>query len=161
MRIPLGTLTVLAALVAVPALPSHGQVPDLAGGLAKARARWSEGRATAYEFRLQPICGMCPPFPRGEEPHYRVRAGVGRQTNGDYAYLASYATVEAQFAFIGSQIERRLLKIELAYDSQLGYPMRAYFDPTLASEDEFGFQVIEFKALAEPAAFDFVAHSIR
>lgn len=172
MRIPLGTLTVVAAVVAVLVLPIHGQAPDLVGGLAKARAQWSEGRPTAYEFKLQPICGMCPPFPRGKEPHFRVREGVGRQTNGEYDYLASYATVEAQFAFIGSQVERRLVKIELAYDSKLGYPTRAYFDPTLTTEDEFGFQVIEFKVLTDrtdglptiglqPSASGFVAQSTR
>jgi hypothetical protein len=140
-------LTVMAALV-VQVLPIRGQAPDFVGGLAKARAQWSEGRPTAYEFKLQPICGMCPPFPRGQEPHFRVREGVGRQTNGEYAYLAGYASVEAQFAFIESQVARRLVKIELAYDSQLGYPTRAYFDPTLlTTEDEFGFQVVDFKVL--------------
>jgi len=172
MRIPLGSLTVVAALVAVLVLPIRGQAPDLVGGLAKARAQWSEGRPTSYEFKLQPICGLCPPFLRGKEPHFRVREGVGRQTNGEYDYLASYATVEAQFAFIGSQLERRLVKIELAYDSTLGHPTRAYFDPTLNTEDEFGFQVIEFKVLIHrtdslpnfglpPPAFGFVAHSTR
>jgi hypothetical protein len=164
----------MVALAAALVLPVDGQTPDPIGsGLAKARAQWSGSRPAAYEFKLQPICGMCPPYLRGAEPHFRVREGVGRQVNGEAVELARYSTVEDQFAFIGSQIARRVVKIEVAYDPQLGYPTRAYFDPTLtASEDEFGFQVIEFRILAnrtdslpniglQPSAFGFVAHSQR
>lgn len=172
MRITIGTSTVSAVLAAVLVLPIQGQAPDLVGDLAKAQAQWSSNSPTAYEFKLQPICGMCPPYARGNEPHFRVREGVGRQINGESVDLASYVTVEAQFVFIGSQVERRMVKIELAYDSKLGYPTRAYFDPTLTTEDEFGFQVIEFRAMAgrtdsppniglQPSAFGFVAHSAR
>lgn len=173
MRISVGMFTVVVALAIPLILPVRGQTPSLAEGLAKAMAQWSGIRPAAYEFKLQPICGMCPPYPPGKEPKFVVREGVGKQINGEADELASYATVEDQFVFIASQVERRVVKIELAYDSQLGYPIRAYFDPTtLTTDDEYGFKVIEFKILAnrahslpniglQPAAFDFVAHSLR
>jgi hypothetical protein len=124
--------------------------------LANAESKWLANKANAYEFRFEYACnGTIPPSPPGLQPWvFRVK---GREstltadvTATVRAKLEQYETVEKQFAFIRTILESRPYRVTVTYDQGRGYPTRVCVDPTPVTDDEFGFIIVDWRALAVP-----------
>ena len=123
--------------------------------LARAEARWSAQAPEAYEFTFERIC-FCAPRPPGRPPWvFRVKKGqgslLGEIDAGTRADLEKYSTVEKQFAFIRSALEKKPEQTEIEYDVDRGYPQRVYIDPRRnVFDDEYGFRIKDFRVLSTP-----------
>ena len=156
MKKRMGALSVAIAVTSVIATQAQvAPAPDALGDLSRAEAKWTTSKPRNYEFRIQLLCGLCPPLPPGREPHlFQVQNGVstlsGNPNATERADLAKYGTVESQFSFIRHYVDQKPARAELAYDPQLGHPLRVYFDlNNNVTDDEFGFLVSAFKVLSE------------
>ena len=59
----------------------------------------------------------------------------------------NYATVERQFAFIRKALEGRPYRVDVRFDPRRGYPTRVCVDPSVVTDDDFGFVITDFKIL--------------
>jgi Family of unknown function (DUF6174) len=137
-------------------MTAAAQVPSLEADLAFAEAKWLGNKPATYEFTLKILC-FCAPAPPGFEPIvFRVNNGVGALLTG--SRMASvlgisssdekYSTVEKQFAFIRASLSERPYRVEIEYDSVLGYPRRVYIDPEqITHDEEYGFRIEAFSVL--------------
>jgi hypothetical protein len=132
-----------------------GVPPDTLQQLASAEARWATTKPAAYEFRVEAACnGLIPPRPPGYEPPLmRVRAARNTTEIDPSAWSAKYDTVEKQFAFIRTAWNSKPVGMNVEYDQRLGHPIRVCVDPTLVTDDEFGFVVTDFKVLSGARQF--------
>jgi hypothetical protein len=155
-------LSVICAVVAFWATAVQGQVSSIEDQLALAEAKWSTNKPKTYEFTLKIIC-FCPPAPPGSEPSvppgpivFRINNGTGSPV-GSYRYrtpspqlLEKYSTVEKQFAFIRAALREQPYRAEIEYDPVLGYPRRAYIDPSqITVDEEYGFTIEAFSVLSQ------------
>ena len=120
--------------------------------LVRAEARWAVNTPEAYEFTFERIC-FCAPPPPGQAPwRFRVKGGqgvlIGETSAGRRADFEKYSTVEKQFAFIRSSLEKKPERTEIEYDPKYGYPKRVYIDPRSNTfDDEYGFLIKDFRVL--------------
>jgi len=127
--------------------------------LARAEVMWSANMPEAYEFTFERIC-FCAPRPPGQPPWvFRVRNGhgslIGETNDGRRADFEKYSTVEKQFAFIRSALEKKPERAEIGYDPKHGYPKRVYIDPRRNTfDDEHGFVIKDFRALSAPRSIE-------
>jgi len=137
------------------AVPTQ-QSPSPEADLAKARAKWTAGHVSSYEFTLR-VQGMYPPpFPRAVVFH--VANGTSTSlTEFDSRWRTLFerlGSIDKLFAFIEGKLKAKPDGVRIAYDATLGYPTDVFIDPSkrMADEEEV-FQVADFKRLAstEPA----------
>ena len=130
--------------------------PEQLEQLARAESRWLANKPDVYEFRFEYGCnGLIPPQPNpplpGAQPWmFQVKGGrstlMADVTAPVRAKMEQYETVEKQFAFIRTAWGSRPHAVSVTYDQRLGYPTRVCVDPTLATDDEFGFVITDFRA---------------
>src|SRR4051812_26961159 len=128
-----------------------GVPPDALQQLAGAEARWATAKPAAYEFKVEPACnGLIPPTPSGyQSPLMQVRGARNTSAIDPSAWSAKYDTVEKQFAFIRTAWNSKPVGMKVEYDQRLGYPIRVCVDPTLGTDDEFGFIVTDFRVIPD------------
>jgi len=139
------------------AAPPQAQRLSPEDELARAEVRWSANTPEAYEFTFERICFCAPRPPPGQPPWvFRVKNGqgslVGETDAGRRAdFEKKYSTVEKQFAFIRSALEKKPEGTEIEYDPNHGYPKRVYIDPRRNTfDDEHGFLIKDFRILSAP-----------
>jgi Family of unknown function (DUF6174) len=146
------------ALLGVWSAATAAQAPSHEDQLAAAEAKWAANKPQVYEFTLN-LLGFLPPAPPSFDPMvFRVEDGVGSLVTGartavlktgSASGVEKYGTVEKQFAFIRAALAKRPYRVEIEYDSDLGYPRRVYIDPQQnVADDEYGFTVEGFRSLA-------------
>ena len=121
--------------------------------LAKAEATWLAEKPRAYQFTLRLACnGLIPTPPPGYGLWLFEVNGEETRLAGLRPDLADYATVERQFAFIRKAVERRPYRVDVQYDPRRGHPTRVCVDPSVVTDDDFGFVITDFKVLPNAAA---------
>jgi hypothetical protein len=130
---------------------------ELPAALAAAEAKWAVKKPDVYEFTYKRICfcPLPPPGKPGSEPIvFRVLNGVG-YLQGAWADrpeagqgLAPYSTVEKQFDYIRTELDKHPYRAEIVYDTDDGHPTRVYIDPLQnTADEEYGFTVMGFTSL--------------
>jgi hypothetical protein len=121
--------------------------------LTKAEAIWLAEKPQTYQFTFRFACNNDPSTrPPGSGGLWLFQVnGKETQLAGVRPDLADYATVERQFAFIRTAVERRPSRADVRYDPRRGYPTRVCVDPSVASGDGFGFVITAFKILPNAA----------
>jgi Family of unknown function (DUF6174) len=116
--------------------------------LAEAEATWVAQKPHAYQFTFRFACnGLIATPPPGYGLWLFEVNGEATRFAGVRPDMADYATVERQFAFIRKAVERRPFRVDVRYDPRRGYPTRVCVDPSVVTDDDFGFLITDFKIL--------------
>jgi hypothetical protein len=128
-----------------------GVPPDALQQLAGAEAKWAINKPAAYEFRVEPACNdlIGPNLPEFRQPLIRVSGGPNTRDVHRTGWAAKYDTVEKQFQFIRTAWNSKPLGMRAEYDQRHGYPIRVCVDPSLVTDDEFGFVVTDFRVIPD------------
>ena len=121
-------------------LPAEGRGPAAArpDGLDEARQRWAAAGLDAYEMTLRRSC-FCP-VPDYTGPfQVVVRDGAVESVRLDGAEVDAERalTVDDLFALLDEAHRRGAVRVEAAFDAELGYPTSLYvdYDERIADEE--------------------------
>ncbi|CAN5807315.1 hypothetical protein BH11MYX2_BH11MYX2_17870 [soil metagenome] len=107
----------------------------------------------AYSFIYKRSCGECDPV-----SVHPIRINVSNDTITSATYVETEAAVPTQVAVnlrtlrglfdtVQTLIDQGAASVVVTYDTELGYPKQASFDPIAeAVDDEWGFSVSQFSA---------------
>ena len=127
---------------------------DISGpenALAKARARWSANRPTAYAFTIVRDCNC---FDQAIGP-VRVTVANGTVQSQIYTYNSQTVTsqyaglfpdIDGLFALIQAAFEANAARVDGTYDASAGYPREVFIDyahPTV--DDELRITIRDFE----------------
>lgn len=100
---------------------------------------WEQSRLTDYQYSVRVPCYLCPVQP--DDYNYVVSGGINP---GMYS-------IEALFATIQKEINRRATDLHIAYDEQYGYPVSIFVDPrAFWSEEQYSISVSGFQIIKVP-----------
>ena len=146
------TLVRIAALVsAILTLTSCSSMVSPSEELASARARWAQRAPASYSITLRRGC-ECMPESVGPATvtvsngaisvHYTATGAAVPK-----AYVGVFPDVEGLFDLIETAQKNNYHKVDVEYDSELGYPKTISVDINKQMiDDEYGIYVQEFKA---------------
>jgi len=118
--------------------------------LASARVRWSQRAPSSYSMTIFRGC-ECLPEMSGPATVSVVNGAVSvHYTNGvsvPKTYIGAFPDVEGLFDLIDSAQKNHYYKVDVEYDSELGYPVTISLDgDKQMADDELGISVRDFKS---------------
>jgi hypothetical protein len=146
-------------VIAVAVVTGVGQQPtpsptSALDELARAEAKWQQRKPSAYEFAVEVQCfclGLLqkPVSFRVDGTGSRPLQDLSDDSRRLYSY---YETVEKLFAAVRRSLSQGQYRVNVEYDPELGYPIKADIDPRqYVADDELMFKVTAFRKSADPA----------
>jgi hypothetical protein len=154
----LSAMTMSLVLIGVLAVQSSPAV-DPAAALAQAEARWQKAKPVVYEFSVLVECFCGPDMAREPlpfrvtttRPYERTSTPLQRLRPNWERLYARYNTVELIFDAIRRAIGVGRDRIDVTYDPEFGFPIKANLDPLLMVADEETYvTVTDFRKIEAP-----------